>query len=133
MSLARPISRGWHFGSASRTARLGRFVLSETQYPGDLRTPWHGHEAPAFCLVLKGCYVQRFRRSEVVYQPAAGLFRPRDVEHTDHISPEGAACFIIEPDAAWLAWAVKSRPYARPGWGSAAVALRARARRIQGP
>jgi AraC family transcriptional regulator len=105
MNLARPISRGWHFGSSSRTARLGRFVLSETQYAGDLRTPWHGHEAPAFCLVLKGWYVQRFRRCEVVYQPAAALFRPGGVEHTDHISPEGAACFIIEPDAAWLAGA----------------------------
>jgi AraC family transcriptional regulator len=105
MHLARPISRGWHFGSSRRSARLGRFVLSETQYPGDLRTPWHEHEAPAFCLVLKGCYVQRFRRCEVVYQPPAALFRPGGVEHTDHISPEGAACFIIEPDAAWLAGA----------------------------
>jgi AraC family transcriptional regulator len=103
MNLARPISRGWHFGSSRRNARLGRFVLTETHYPGDLRTPWHGHEAPAFCLVLRGCYVQRFRRREVVYRPAVALFRPCGAEHTDQVSPDGAACFIVEPDAGWLA------------------------------
>jgi AraC family transcriptional regulator len=105
MNLARPISRGWHFGRSMRSARLGRFVLTETQCPGDLRTPWHGHEAPAFCLVLRGGYVQRFRRREVVYRPAVALFRPRGTEHTDQVSPDGVACFIIEPDAAWLAGA----------------------------
>ncbi len=82
---------------------MGRFLLSETRYPPDLRTPWHAHEAPAFCLVLSGRYVQRFHGREVVYQPATALFCPAGAEHTDHISPHGATCFIIEPDSTWLA------------------------------
>jgi AraC family transcriptional regulator len=30
------------------------------------------------------------------------VFRPSGVEHSDRISPRGAACFIVEPDPAWL-------------------------------
>lgn len=96
------IRPGWHFGTAARHGTVGRFLLTETRYPAGLRTPWHAHQTPAFCLVLRGRYVQRFRRREIVYQPASVLFRPSEAEHTDHISPHGAACFIIEPDKAWL-------------------------------
>lgn len=99
---ARSISPGWHFGAAVRRGRVGRFLVSETRFPADLHTPWHAHQAPAFCLVLRGRYLQRFRQCEVVYQPATVLFRPSEAEHTDHISPQGAACFIIEPDSGWL-------------------------------
>jgi AraC family transcriptional regulator len=52
--------------------------------------------------VLRGGYVQRFRQREIVYRPATVLFRPSEVEHTDHISHHGAACFVVEPDGAWL-------------------------------
>jgi AraC family transcriptional regulator len=103
MTTLRSISPGWHFGTAARSGGMGRFLLSETRYPPDLRTPWHAHEAPAFCLVLSGRYVQRFHGREVVYRPATALFRPAAAEHTDHVSPHGATCFIIEPDPAWLA------------------------------
>ena len=103
MVARRSITPGWHFGTATRRGGMGRFLLSETRYAPDLRTPWHAHEAPAFCLVLSGRYVQRFHGREVVYRPATALFRPAGAEHTDHISPHGAACFIIEPDPAWLA------------------------------
>ena len=96
------ISPGWHFGTSKKTCRLGRFILSETHSPGNLRTPWHGHEVAAFSMVLSGSYLQRFRQRDIVYRPTAALFRPSGAEHTDQVSPEGVACFIIEPDGAWL-------------------------------
>jgi AraC family transcriptional regulator len=102
MTLQRPITPGWHFGTSRKTCRLGRFILSETQCPGDLRTPWHGHETAAFCLVLRGRYLQRFRKRDVLYQPSVALFRPAGVEHTDQVSPEGVACLFVEPDRTWL-------------------------------
>jgi len=102
MAYRRSVSPGWHFGTVRKTSRLGRFILSETHSPADLRTPWHGHEVAAFYLVLRGRYLQRFRNAEVLYHPAAAVFRPADVEHTDQVSPEGVACFIVEPDGTWL-------------------------------
>jgi AraC family transcriptional regulator len=101
--MPRALRPGWHFGTAARSVRLGRFILSETRYAGDLRTPWHAHEAPAFCLVLSGRYVQSFRRHEVVYRPSTVVFRPPGAEHADRVAPAGAACFIVEPDPTWLA------------------------------
>ena len=96
------VSRGWHFGTSKRVSRLGRFILSETHFPANLRTPWHGHEAAAFSLVLRGRNLQRYRRAEVTFEPGATVFRPAAAEHTDQISPEGSASFIIEPERAWL-------------------------------
>ena len=86
-----------------RSVRLGRFILSETRYAGGLRTPRHADEAPTFCLVLSGRYVQSFRRREVVYRPSIVVFRPAGAEHADRVAPAGAACFIVEPDPTWLA------------------------------
>lgn len=99
---SRSIRRGWHFGTADRSSGLGRFILTDARFPAGLRTPWHAHEAPAFCLVLRGRNVQRFRRREVVYRSSVAVFRPSGVEHSDRISPRGEACFIVEPDPAWL-------------------------------
>lgn len=75
---------------------MGRFLLSETRYPPDLRTPWHAHEAPAFCLVLSGRYIQRFHGREVVYQPATALFRPAGAEHAEFRSPEVVTHLALE-------------------------------------
>jgi AraC family transcriptional regulator len=103
MPLYDTVRPGWHFGTRKKTSRLGRFILSENQCPPNLRTPWHGHETAAFCLVLRGRYIQRFRRRDVVYQPSVVLFRPPGIEHTDQVSPEGVASFFVEPEPAWLA------------------------------
>jgi len=81
---------------------MGHFVLSDTHYVANLRTPWHEHETPAFCLVLSGSYVQRFRNRRIEYGTARVLFRPPHEPHTDHISSIGARCFIVEPGAQWL-------------------------------
>ncbi|HEY8105232.1 MAG TPA: helix-turn-helix transcriptional regulator [Gemmatimonadales bacterium] len=96
------IPRGWHFGTADRSRCLGRFILTDARYPAGLRTPWHAHEAPAFSLMLRGRNVQRFRRREVVYRSSVAVFRPSGIEHSDRISPRGAASFIVEPDPTWL-------------------------------
>jgi AraC family transcriptional regulator len=103
MPLLDTVGPGWHFGTRKRTSRLGRFILSENQCPPNLRTPWHAHETAAFCLVLRGRYLQRFGHREVVYQPSVALFRPREVEHTDQVSAQGVSSFFVEPEPAWLA------------------------------
>jgi len=96
------IGPGWHFGLTMRRRVVGRFILSEMRYPAKLRTPRDAHATPAFCLVLRGAYEQRFLNETVAYQPPSIVFRPPDAEHVDHISSEGASCFVVEPDTKWI-------------------------------
>jgi AraC family transcriptional regulator len=96
------IEQGSHYGIAAGHKRIGGFHLSKTTFLPHLRTPPHEHEAPAFSLVLKGHYHQRFRRQEILYSQSTVVFRPSAIEHTDCIGAVGATCFIIEPDAVWL-------------------------------
>ncbi|HVT39775.1 MAG TPA: helix-turn-helix transcriptional regulator [Gemmatimonadaceae bacterium] len=103
MTTSRSIRRGWHNGTTVRSVKLGRFILTETTYPADLRTPWHAHLGAAICSVLTGSYVERFGRRQIECDPSTVLFLPIAAEHADHISPEGATCFIIELEQGWLA------------------------------
>jgi len=116
---------GWHFGTAASRRRIGRFHLTVSRFPPNLRTPPHAHETSAISLVLNGHYAQQFGSRELDYRPSAVLFRPAAVEHTDRISAQGAVCFIIEPDEAWLAeiglgslnrLGATGTPGARAGW-----------------
>jgi AraC family transcriptional regulator len=110
---------GHHFGDVVRRATFGPFILSEARYRAGLRTAWHAHHAGAFCLVLDGQYVQRFRGGEVEYTTSSVVFRPAGAEHTDRISPRGARCFIVEPDGEWLARAGLARLGSRSATGAA--------------
>lgn len=92
---------GQHFGTTSRQRRIGRFMLTETTYAPAFRSPWHAHEPPAFCLVLRGTYVEQFRDLRVDCRPSTVVFRPPAVDHADRVSLQGAACFIVEPDVEW--------------------------------
>ena len=102
MSVIHTVRAGWHFGNAAHSRRVGRFQLLLAHFPARLRTPLHSHETAAFSLVMRGRYAQRFGSREIDYRPPVVVFRPPAVEHTDRISDQGADCFIIEPDAAWL-------------------------------
>ncbi|HVT37957.1 MAG TPA: AraC family ligand binding domain-containing protein [Gemmatimonadaceae bacterium] len=81
MTTSRSIRRGWHNGTTVRSVKLGRFILTETTYPGDLRTPWHAHSGAAICSVLSGSYVERFGRREIECDPSTVLFLPIAAEH----------------------------------------------------
>lgn len=92
---------GRHYGTQTHTRTVGRFRLTRTRYPPGFTTPWHAHEAAAFCLVIRGDYVERFRQQDVEGQAAAVVFRPPRLEHVDIIGPMGASCFIVEPSLDW--------------------------------
>ena len=99
----RPLPPGRHHGSCLLGRKLGFFTLTETQYTPTSVTPWHVHHAPAFCLVLSGSYIERYRQSTLECRSPHVVFRPSGAEHMDTIGPMGAACVIIEPEDSWLA------------------------------
>lgn len=92
---------GQHFGTTTRQRRIGRFMLTQTSYASAFSSPWHAHEPPAFCLVLRGTYVEQFRNHRVDCGPSTVVFRPPGVDHEDRVAPGGAGCFIVEPDLDW--------------------------------
>lgn len=94
---------GRHYGTQTHTRTVGRFTLTRTRYAPGFATPWHAHEAAAFCLVIRGDYVERFRRQDVEGRAATVVFRPPRLEHVDVIGRMGASCFIVEPSLDWYA------------------------------
>ena len=95
------LATGTHYGVAKQTRSLGGFTLTRTRYAPGFSTPWHAHEAAAFCLVMRGHYLERFRRDDVMTRETTVLFRPPQLEHIDLIGAAGASCFIIEPVLDW--------------------------------
>jgi len=53
------IQDGQFYGKVTGTRRLGDFVLAETRYGGGAIVPWHAHESPLVCLVLRGGLEER--------------------------------------------------------------------------
>lgn len=95
------LSTGKHYGVETTTRRVAGFAMTRTRYAPGFSTPWHTHEAAAFCLVTRGHYIERFRRDDVVSRETMVLFRPPLLEHLDVIGAAGASCFIIEPALDW--------------------------------
>ena len=95
------LAAGTHYGVATTTRAVGGFTLTRTRYAPGFSTPWHVHEAAAFCLVTRGDYVERFRRDDIVGRETTVVFRPPRLEHLDMIGTTGASCFIIEPSLDW--------------------------------
>jgi AraC family transcriptional regulator len=90
-----------HFGTTLSATRIGAFTLTEARYRPGLRTGWHWHTSAAFCLVLSGRYVERFRGIALDCVTSTMVFRPAGIEHFDEIDPQGAACFFVEPTPSW--------------------------------
>jgi quercetin dioxygenase-like cupin family protein len=90
-----------HFGTTLSATRIGAFTLTEARYRPGLRTGWHWHASAAFCLVVSGRYIERYRGIAIECASSSMLFRPAGIEHFDEVAPQGAACFFIEPTPGW--------------------------------
>jgi AraC family transcriptional regulator len=90
-----------HFGNTLSTKRIGPFGLTEARYQPGLRTGWHFHASSAFCAVLSGGYVERFRGHTLACPARTVVFRPAEIEHLDEIDSRGATCFFVEPAPSW--------------------------------
>lgn len=106
------LGAGRHFGTPTCTRTVGRFTLTRTRYAPGFATPWHAHEAAAFCLVIRGDYEERFRQQRLDCRESTVVFRPARLEHVDTIGRAGASCFIVEPGLDW--WAASDLSHVVP-------------------
>ena len=89
------IQDGQFYGKVTGTRRLGDFVLAETRYGGGAIVPWHAHESPLVCLVLRGGLEERTGAGRRQYASGAVFYHPMREPHSHRFEPSGARCFTL--------------------------------------
>ena len=77
-------------------------ALSESEYPGGLRQPRHGHEPASFSLVLEGGYSETVGAKTFDCRPATVIFRPPDETHSVAFADAAVRIFRLDVNSAWL-------------------------------
>jgi AraC family transcriptional regulator len=89
------IQDGQFYGKLAGIRRLGDFVLAETTYGGGAVVPWHAHESPLVCLVLRGGLEERTGAGRRRYSGGAVFYHPMREPHSHRFEASGARCFTL--------------------------------------
>ncbi len=93
---------GRFYGETIRRRRIPGVTLSEVRFPGDVEVPPHAHARPIFNFVLAGGYIERWGRRSMELEPAALLFHPEGLVHSERFSSAGARCLTMEVEPSEL-------------------------------
>jgi AraC family transcriptional regulator len=77
-------------------------VLSELAHRSSRVVPEHQHEAPYFCLLVRGSYLEETAGRMFEYRPFSVGFNSPDSSHRGRIGQDGALLFSIELKSGWL-------------------------------
>jgi len=77
--------------------------VSESNYPGGLRHPKHGHDPAYITAVVEGAYDERIGHADRDVASGALLFHPAGEEHAVHFTAPHTRVFRLEPRAHMLA------------------------------
>jgi hypothetical protein len=94
-------------------ARFDSLILNEVVYPAGLKIGWHSHELAAFALALRGSSTEAFSSSRLDRTAKGLLIRPAGERHWDSIGEQGAKCFVMELNSAWIDNLPQLRPVFR--------------------
>src|SRR5262249_14284680 len=100
-SMAIALAIGHYFGRVNRRQEFAGAVVSEVVHPRERTLPKHRHEAPYFCLLPRGDYVEEVEGRRLEYGPFSVGFHPPST-HQDWIGRAGAVFFFIELQPEWL-------------------------------
>jgi AraC family transcriptional regulator len=64
-----------------RSADVAGFRLVEGRHAGGSALPWHVHDGPTICFVLRGRFLEGFRSHTLDCEPAMVKFTPADERH----------------------------------------------------
>ena len=96
-----------------RSAQFDTLVLNEVVYPRGFKIGWHSHELAAFALTLRGSSMEAFSCSRFDRTAEGLLLRPAGERHWDSIGEQGAKCFVMEVNPAWIDDLPQLRPVFR--------------------
>ena len=113
--MSNPIQDGRFYGQVAVSRRLGDLVLSETTYEAGAVVPWHAHESPLVCLVLRGALEEFTARGHRRFPGGALFYHPRHEPHAHRFEPPGVRCFTLILGAGLLRRLEGYAPLALPG------------------
>jgi AraC family transcriptional regulator len=85
------------YGKIIETREVSGFILTETTYRPETKTPRHSHELGYFFTVLDGSYRETVGKTTREYTPLALAYRPGGEVHTHTCGRAGGRCFNIYP------------------------------------
>lgn len=91
------LKAGHFYGTTSQTLKVGSFRYTEKAYATYSKLPSHAHELSHFCLVVKGNYNETIGSKSFERKPAALVYYPPDVSHSEEHFANGKH-FLVEID-----------------------------------
>jgi AraC family transcriptional regulator len=81
-----------------RTVRVPGFTLTEGIHPAGSALPWHSHETPTICFVLRGAFTEVTAGESLTCTPATVKVMPAGERHCDRFDRGDARGLLIETD-----------------------------------
>jgi len=85
-----------------RTVRVPGFTLTEGVHPAGSSLPWHSHDGPTLCFVLRGSFTEVSAGESLTCTPATLKVMPAGERHCDRFDRGDARGILIEADPARL-------------------------------
>ena len=81
-----------------RTVRVPGFTLTEGIHPSGSALPWHSHDTPTICFVLRGAFTEVTAGESLTCTPATLKVMPAGERHCDRFDRGDARGLLIETD-----------------------------------
>ncbi len=81
-----------------RTARVAGFTLTEGIHAAGSSLPWHTHDGPTLCFVLRGAFTEMSAGETLTCTPAMLKVTPAGERHCDRFDRGDARGLLIEAD-----------------------------------
>jgi AraC family transcriptional regulator len=91
-----------------RRVVAGGFTVTEGMHHDGSELPWHHHETPTICFVLKGGFTEMWRGGSIACSSSMMKITPAGERHWNRFSRGDVRGLLIEPDNSQLD---KLRPY----------------------
>ena len=82
-----------------RTARAGGFTLTEGIHAAGTSLPWHHHDGPTLCFVLRGAFTETSGGERLTCTPETLKVMPAGERHCDDFDRGDARGLLVETDA----------------------------------
>jgi AraC family transcriptional regulator len=77
-----------------RSARVAGFTLTEGIHPEGSSLPWHTHDCPTICFVLRGAFTEMYAGKTLACSPTTLKFTPAGEKHCDRFDREARGLLI---------------------------------------
>ena len=96
------LNRGKYFGYGKDCLEFEGLLISDTQYFGARKIPWHYHENPYFAFVTNGHFTERNKKESIICEAGSLLFHNWEEVHSNQIHTELSGSLHVEILPEWI-------------------------------